>query len=47
MFEAAGLKFVYEKGIAIYVERKVIDYHTGFLRKGFSIKAAGSRSRGC
>lgn len=39
MEEAAGLKFVYEKAIAVYVNGKVIDYHTGF-RRGFSVAPA-------
>lgn len=47
MVEVSGLKFVYEKGIAIYVEKKVIDYQTGFLRKGFQIKSSRAGGWGC
>lgn len=46
VMEAAGFKFVYEKELAPMVDGRVVDYHTGFLRKGFSITPAG-RGRNC
>lgn len=48
MEEVDGLKFTYEKGIAVYVDGKVIDYHTG-IRKGFSVTPADPKSQcgGC
>jgi len=44
--EAAGFKFVFEKDLAAMVEGRVIDYRTGFFRRGFSITPAGS-GRSC
>lgn len=43
-----GLVFTYRKGIAPYVNGKVIDYHTG-VNRGFSVTAAepGCSCDGC
>ncbi|HPU01695.1 MAG: hypothetical protein GX890_07525 [Firmicutes bacterium] len=38
--EVEGLKFTYAKEIAPYVKGKVIDYHSGLIRKGFSVTPA-------
>jgi len=46
VIEAAGFKFVFEKDLAAMVEGRVIDYRTGFFRRGFSITPAGS-GRSC
>lgn len=40
MEEHDGLRFLYDKGIAMHMNGKVIDYHNG-VHEGFSITAAG------
>ena len=36
MVEFDGFKIVYEKKIALHLEDKVVDYHTG-MQEGFTI----------
>lgn len=46
MEEIDGLKFLYDKGIAVHVNGKTIDYLTG-AQEGFTVTAADCGAGDC